>query len=128
MNINPQLAFETEDMLALPYPDNSFGSAVAFYSVVHFGFGQVRIAFTEIKRVLTSNGQFLFSFHVGDHIVHLDNFLEHPVIVDFYFFETNKITDLLTDTGFEIIDVMERQPYKDIEYASKRAYIRAKNT
>ena len=68
----------------------------------------------------------MFSFHAGDQIVHLDNFLEHPVSVDFHFFETGRITALLTETGFEIMDVIERQPYKDIEYASTRAYIWAK--
>lgn len=119
--INPQLIFETADMLSLPYPGKSFESAVAFYSIVHFDYGQVKIAFTEIKSVLTSDGQFLFSFHVGDTIIHLDRFLDHPVSVDFYFFETNKIMDLLTETGSEIMDFMDRQPYKDIEYASKRA-------
>ena len=126
--INPQLHFETADMLALPYPDNSFGSAVAFYAIVHFDYHQLTIAFNEVKRVLTNDGQFLFSFHIGDTIVHRDNFLDHPVSVDFYFFETSKITDLLINAGFDIIDVVERQPYKDIEYASKRAYIWAKNT
>ncbi len=127
-NINPELAFETADILWLKYPDNFFGSAVAFYSIVHFNYDQVKTAFKEIKRVLTSEGQFLFSFHIGNNIVHLDSFLDHEVSVDFYFFETSKIEGLLYETGFEMIDVIERQPYKDVEYASKRAYIWAKNT
>lgn len=128
-NINPQLNFETADILNLKYPDKIFGSAVAFYAIVHFDYEQIKTAFKEIRRVLTGNGQFLFSFHIGDNdnIVHLDNFLDHQVNIDFYFFETEKITDLLTETGFEIIDIIERQPYKDAEYPSKRAYIWTKN-
>jgi ubiquinone/menaquinone biosynthesis C-methylase UbiE len=35
-SINPSIHFESADMLNLPYPDNSFGSAIAFYSIVHF--------------------------------------------------------------------------------------------
>lgn len=121
-----QLSFEKADMLSLPYADNSFGAAIAFYSIVNFDYEQVEIAFKEVKRILKPNGQFLFSFHVGDEVVHLDNFLEHEVDIDFYFFETKKITALLEQTGFKIVDVMERQPYKDVEHASTRAYVWAK--
>jgi hypothetical protein len=37
--------------------------------------------------------------------------------------KTEKILELLADTGFEIIDAVERYPYKDVEYQSKRGYI-----
>jgi ubiquinone/menaquinone biosynthesis C-methylase UbiE len=119
----PSIAFETADMLALKYPDQSVGSAIAFYSIVHFEYEQLKIAFAETKRVLKPGGQFLFSFHIGDNTVHLDNFLEQPVNIDFYFFDVTKILELLSETGFEIIDCIQREPYKDFEYASKRAYI-----
>ena len=126
-SINPQLNFETADILSLKYPDNIFGSAVAFYSIVHFDYDQVKIAFKEIKGVLTGNGQFLFSFHIGDNIVHLDNFLDHPVNIDFYFFEADRIIDLLKKMGFEIVDIIERHPYGEVEHPSRRAYIWTKN-
>ncbi len=126
-SINPQLHFDTADILNLKYPDKFFSSAIAFYSIVHFDYEQTQTAFKEIKRVLTENGQFLFSFHIGDKTIHLDNFLDHQVNIDFYFFETNKITDLLTEIGFEIIDIVERQPYKEVEHPSKRAYIWTRN-
>ena len=121
--LNPHLHFETGDILNLIYPDQTFGSAVAFYSIVHFNHEQIKIAFKGIKRVLKDDGQFLFSFHVGDDVVHLDNFLGQKVNIDFNFFDTQKIIDLLTELDFKIIDIIERQPYKDVEYPSKRAYI-----
>ncbi len=127
-NINSQIPFETADILSLQYPDNYFGSATAFYSIVHFEYNGIIKAFREIKRVLKDNGQFLFSFHIGDNVIHLDTFLDQPVNIDFYFFETEKITKLLTETGFEIIDVIERQPYFEVEHQSKRAYIWTKTT
>ncbi len=120
---HPSLHFEVADMLALPYADGSFGAAVAFYAIVHFDEAGVKTAFEEIKRILKPDGQFLFSFHIGQQIVHLDNFLDYEVNVDFYFFEMEKITALLTETGFKLIDVMERQPYAEVEYASKRGYV-----
>jgi SAM-dependent methyltransferase len=126
-NINPQLTFETADILNLQYPDGIFGSAIGFYSIVHFDYIQIKSAFNEIKRVLADDGQFLFSFHIGDNVVHLDEFLDQQVNIDFYFFEINKIVKLLTELGFEITDVIEREPYIDFEYPSKRAYIWARN-
>lgn len=124
--INPQLTFETADMLSLPYADHKFGAAIAFYAIVHFNTGQLLKALQEIKRVLISGGQFLFSFHAGDQVIHLEQFLEQEVNIDFHFFDTIGVIRLLEENGFEILDALERQPYKDIEYPSKRAYIWAK--
>ena len=122
----PSIVFEIADMLNLQYTDNSFGAAIAFYSIVHFDDRQVETAFGEIKRVLLNGASFLFSFHIGDHVVHLDEFLGHRVSMDFHFFETEKIIALLRGIGFTIIDIIERAPYPEIEYPSKRAYIWAK--
>jgi ubiquinone/menaquinone biosynthesis C-methylase UbiE len=122
-NINPQISFETADMLKLQYADQTFGAAIAFYSIVHFTYDQVKIAFKEIARVLKNEGQFLFSFHVGDETIHLDNFLDQPVSIDFYFLSVDKILTLLSETGFETIDVIERRPYEGVEHASRRAYV-----
>jgi ubiquinone/menaquinone biosynthesis C-methylase UbiE len=124
--LNPSLPFETADMLRLPYADHAFGSAIAFYAIVHFTYEQVRTAFREMSRVLVPGGQLLFSFHIGDQTVHLDTFLGHSVSIDFYFFEVSRITEMLTETGFELIDVIERQPYPHVEYPSRRAYVWAK--
>ncbi len=123
---NPPLEFEVADILSLPFADQTFGAAVAFYAIVHFDFEQLKQAFTEISRVLMSGGEFLFSFHIGDQTVHLDEFLDKPVNIDFYFFEPPKIIALLNETGFEIVDAIEREPYADAEYPSRRAYIWAK--
>jgi ubiquinone/menaquinone biosynthesis C-methylase UbiE len=120
---NPQLHFETADMLALNYSDNTFGSAVAFYSIVHFSPLQVKTAFMEIKRVLIKGGQFLFSFHVGKEPVHLDEFLDQQVNIDFCFFEVSQILNLLKEADLKLIDVIEREPYPDVEHPSKRAYV-----
>lgn len=124
--MHPNLNFEQADILNLKFQDNRFGSAIAFYSIVHFDYDQVRAALKEIKRVLKDNGEFLFAFHIGDNIVHLDNFLGHDVEIDFYFFEVEKIKSILEETGFETVDVITRQPYKDVEHQSERAYIWAK--
>jgi ubiquinone/menaquinone biosynthesis C-methylase UbiE len=124
--LNPHLTFETADMLALQYADHTFGAAVAFYAIVHFNTEQLINAIREIKRVLLSGGQLLFSFHAGDQVVHLDQFLDQDVNIDFHFFDTLQVIHLLQENGFKIIDALERQPYKEHEYPSKRSYIWAR--
>jgi len=120
----PKIKFEKGDLLNLSHESNSFGSVLAFYAIVHFTYDQIKIAFSEVNRVLKKEGQFLFSFHAGDKMVHFDKANEIDVDIDLYFFQTDKIIELLQETGFLIIDAIERQPYNnDVEYQSKRAYI-----
>jgi ubiquinone/menaquinone biosynthesis C-methylase UbiE len=119
----PDITFGTGDLLALSFSPNYFASAVAFYSIVHFDYDQVGKAFTEVNRVLKNNGHFLFSFHVGEQTVHFDKANDIDVDIDLHFFQTHLILELLRDNKFRIIDAVERFPYPDIEYASKRAYV-----
>jgi ubiquinone/menaquinone biosynthesis C-methylase UbiE len=121
---SPEIKFETGDLLAVSYPSNYFGSALAFYSIVHFSYDQIEIAFREVNRVLKKGGQFLFSFHVGNETLHYDMVGDVAVDIDLYLFETGKILQLLRDGGFRVIDDIEREPY-NIELATKRAYILA---
>jgi len=119
----PQIKFETGDILEVSYASNYFGSVLAFYAIVHFTYDQVRIAFSEVNRVLKEKGHFLFSFHVGNEIVHFDRAGDVDVDIDLFLFSTEQIIELLHETGFRIIDALERHPYEDVEWATKRAYI-----
>jgi ubiquinone/menaquinone biosynthesis C-methylase UbiE len=76
---NKSIDFDVADMLKLQYENNHFSGAIAFYSIVIFNYEQVAIAFREIYRVLQPGSHFLFSFHVGDQVVHLNEFLEKSV-------------------------------------------------
>ncbi len=124
--LNPNIKFAVADMLQLNYPTNSFGSAIAFYAIVHFDYEEVKTAFQEINKILIEGGEFLFSFHIGDYTVHMDDFFDEKVNIDFYALQTEKVKEILLQTGFEIIDLIEREPYKNREYESKRAYIWSK--
>ncbi|HEY5745910.1 MAG TPA: methyltransferase domain-containing protein [Chryseolinea sp.] len=121
--IFPDIKFETGDLLALPYNANHFASAVAFYAIVHFDYDQIGMAFREVNRVLRRGGHFLFSFHVGDETVHFDKANDIDVDIDLHFLQTDRILKLLSDNKFRVIDTIERLPYPDVEYATKRAYV-----
>lgn len=119
----PEIKFEAGDLLNLPYSRGYFCAGIAFYAVVHFTYDQLKLAFSEIHKVLKDEGQFLFSFHVGEGTVHCDTFLEKDVDIDFYYFDTEKVLDIVGKCGFKIIDAVERKPYPDVEYPSTRAYV-----
>lgn len=121
--LSPPIKFETGDLLNIAYPPGYLGSALAFYSIVHFTNDQVRKCFEEINRVLKTGGDFLFSFHAGEEIVHFDKAHDKEVDIDLFFFKTDDIIALLSETGFNIIDAIERRPYEEVEYSSRRAYI-----
>lgn len=121
--LSPSINFEVADMLQLAYPDASFAAAIAFYAIVHFDYESIGRAFSEINRILKNHGEFLFSFHVGGEHIHLDTFLDHAVNIDFHFFDPRKIENLLLDNNFVLIDSLVRQPYRNTEHPSERAYI-----
>lgn len=121
--LSPEIKFETGDMLNITYPPEHFASVLAFYSIVHFDTEQVRKCFGEINRVLKTGGNFLFSFHAGDQIVHFDKAHDKEIDIDLYFFKTDDIIELLSETGFNILDAIERRPHESMEYPTRRAYI-----
>lgn len=116
--------FEVGDMMNLRFGPNEIAAAICFYGIVHFRLEELEQALHEIYRVLQAGGQFLFSFHVGAEQHEVDEFLGMKVEeMTFYFFETDRVLDLLKRVGFTLVEVLERRPYEGVEYPSKRAYI-----
>ncbi|MBU3915529.1 methyltransferase domain-containing protein [bacterium] len=124
--IYPGIHFQKGNILELEFENDSIAAAVAFYAIVHFTQQQVGTAFREIHRVLRPGGLFLFTYHIGDETIHLDEFLGKKADIDFMFFTTDFIFSCLKESGFEQIEIIEREPYPEVEYQSRRAYVFAK--
>jgi len=121
--LHPEIHFRKGNILELEFENDSIAGIVAFYAIIHFTKEQVGIAFREVYRVLQPGGIFLFTFHIGAETIHLEEFLEKKVDIDFMFFTTDFIFSCLKDSGFEKIEVIERGPYAGVEYESQRAYV-----
>ncbi len=120
---HPGVAFEPGDMLALPRTDGTVAGVVAFYAIVHFSPAQLRRALAEMYRVLQPGGRLLLAFHIGEETVRIEKFLDRPVALDFTFFRPGLVADELTGAGFTGVEVIERDPYPDVEHPTRRAYV-----
>ncbi|MBT2487282.1 class I SAM-dependent methyltransferase [Streptomyces sp. ISL-96] len=120
-----QVEFREGDLLELPAKDGEFGSAVAFYTIIHLDPGDLHRAFEEARRVLRPSGLLLLSFHIGEEVRHLDKWWGHDVDIDFRFLEPAHITGLLEAAGFAVEMHMERTHYAH-EVETRRAYLLAR--
>ena len=48
------------------------------------------------------------------------------VSLDFFFFESREIKEALRVAGFELEEAIERDPYPEVEYPSRRGYVFAR--
>ena len=125
---HPKIKFTQGNMLHLDKIDaNTFTGIAAFYSIIHVPRPDVATALNELRRVLCPRGVLLLTHHIGSDTIHRDEFLGEQVSMDFIFFETSEMKSYLTTAGFELEEVIERDPYPQVEYPSRRAYIFARN-
>jgi SAM-dependent methyltransferase len=122
--LNPEIDFKQGNMLALTdVAESSLGGIAAFYSIIHIPRPSVINALREMKRALRPGGKLLLTFHIGQEDRHIAEWWNKPVSLDFYFFETEEMKGHLTRAGFELEEVIERDPYPGVEVQTRRAYV-----
>ena len=125
--LNPGVDFRQGDMRSLEAPAEAWAGIAAFYAIVNLPPVDLAEAFREMWRVLQPRGLLLLSFHVGEEISHVDDLWGCAVCLDFYFFRTGDVESHLRAAGFDIDEIVEREPYApEVEYQSRRAYILAR--
>ena len=65
----------------------------------------------------------MLAFHVGDQRLEVEELWGRPVDLDFYMFPTGQVVGLMETAGLRVDEVIEREPYPEVEYPSRRAYI-----
>ncbi len=123
--LHPDIPFLQGNMRSLNVADASWGGIVAFYSIIHIPRDEVVAVLSEFKRVLRPSGALLLAFHIGQDIIHLEEWWGETVTLDFVFFQLDEMQAYLATAGFEIEAVIERAPYIHAEHPSRRAYILA---
>jgi SAM-dependent methyltransferase len=121
--LNPGMEFCEGDMNALGAPDNTWAGILSFYSLLHFSREEVAGVLEEMLRVLRPGGVLLAAFHIGEGSLHLDEWWSVPVCIDFVLFQPQEMVGYLESAGFLVEEVLERDPYPEVEHPSRRAYI-----
>lgn len=119
----PEIEFRQGDMTALDAPDGAWAGIAAFYSIIHIPPDEMATALGELKRVLRPGGILLLAFHIGEGTLHLDDWWGHRVCLDFFSFRSDEVASYLRATGFEVDEIIERDPYPGVEHPSQRAYL-----
>ena len=123
--LNPNIDFIQGSMLALSLGSDRLGGIAAFYSIIHLSRGQVVAALSEMRRVLKRKGSLLLAFHLGEDVIHMTDFHDHPVDFEATLFRIEEMTGYAKTAGLNLQQAMERDPYPEIEYQSRRGYILA---
>jgi len=124
--LNPDIPFREGNMMALDIADGTLAGVAAFYAIVNIAKPSLPSVFREIQRVLHPGGLLLLAFHTGDEVLHEDELWGQKISMDFLLLPPSEIKRDLEAAGFTIEEVVERGPYPEVEYQSRRAYIFAR--
>ena len=123
---HPGIPFVQGTMRALPFAADSLAGIAAFYSIIHIPAPEIPAALAELCRVTRPGGVLLLAFHIGDEVIHRDEWWGHPVSLDFALLRPAAIEAALTAAGWAHEMTTERPPYAGAEYPSRRAYVWAR--
>jgi ubiquinone/menaquinone biosynthesis C-methylase UbiE len=119
--VNPDISFETGDMLHLELPDESLAAIVSFYAIIHLARDDVTRGLREMYRVLKPEGRLLISFHEGEGELHRDRWYDKAVSIDVTLIQIDEMSRYLESAGFEVESILRRDPY-EFEYPIGRVY------
>jgi ubiquinone/menaquinone biosynthesis C-methylase UbiE len=126
--LNPDIEFKVGNMYHLELEDASLGGVVALYSLSNVPRQDVVPVLREIGRVTADHGQLMIAVHKGDAVYHRTEWYGKPVCIDWTFFTRDELRVYLAVAGFEIVELVERKAYPDVEHQCPRLCIRARKT
>ena len=124
--LNPDIRFCEGNMLALELADNTLGGVAAFYAIVNLPKHVLPQVFREMARVMAPGGRLLLAFHAGDEVLAEKELWGHRITMEFALLPPAEICRQLEEAGLVVDEVVERDPYPEVEYPSRRAYVLAR--
>jgi SAM-dependent methyltransferase len=121
----PELRFEEGDLTALPPPEGGGGWAVAlaWYSLVHMASSELAPALAFLTAAVRPGGWVAVGLHAGAELVHVEDWLDHPVDLDFAFHDPEVVLGAFTTAGLTEVEWYRRGPYTASAETTNRLYV-----
>jgi SAM-dependent methyltransferase len=124
--LNPDIPFREGNMMALDLQDGTLAGIASFYAIAHIT--KEFLPAVEMRRVLQPGGLLLLAFHAGDEVLHEVDFWGKTTSMNFLLLQPLEIGRYLEAAGLAIEEIIEREPYPEVEYQSRRVYVFARNS
>jgi ubiquinone/menaquinone biosynthesis C-methylase UbiE len=124
--LNPDIEFRQGNMFALDVADEAFVGMTGFYALVNIPRPEVVRALRELRRALKPGGLLLLAFPIGEPTLRRDEWWGAEVSRYFYFFRPGEMSGYLKTAEFDIEEIIERNPYPEVEQQNRRAYVFAR--
>ena len=111
---------------SLDIPKETLAGITAFYAIVNIPAHSLPAVFEQMARVLKPNGLLLLAFHVGNEVLQEHELWGYKISMDFLLFPSREVGKYLEESGFTVDEIIEREPYPEIEHQSRRAYVLAR--
>jgi SAM-dependent methyltransferase len=123
---HPGIEFQAGDLTDLAVAPGALAGVVAFYSLIHQPRERMTSTLARMRDLLRPGALLFIAFHIGNETLHLDEWWERAVDLDFIYFEIDEMKRYLTEAGYELDWVIERSPYLGVEHPTRRAYVLAR--
>lgn len=115
----PGVPFNVGSFHHLGVPDASLQGVLAWYSLIHTPPGELPLVFREFGRVLAFGGQLLIGFFDG-----LPGVPFPHAVTTAYYWSVEQMGHLLSDAGFDVLEVETRQDPGKRAHAAVTAVVR----
>lgn len=123
---HPSLAWEVGDLRALGTRPGRFAGAIAMYALIHLEAAELAQALRACHRALIPGGAFRAAVHLGEGVLRPEAMWGVPVTLGFHLFAEGALEAALEAAGFTVTESRVREPYPEVEYPSRRAYVTAR--
>jgi SAM-dependent methyltransferase len=122
---HPACRFEIADLQALGAAPGRFAALVLFYALIHEDDATLVQALATCRAALAPGGLMLAAVHLGEAPLRLEDWWGHPVALTSRFFAEGELDAAMAWAGLRVLTSETRDPYAEVEYASRRAYVLA---
>jgi SAM-dependent methyltransferase len=123
------LPYAAGDLRSLPLRSAALTGIVCWYTLIHLDDSGRLAAYQEMSRVLRPGGQALLAFHTSDAntpmggAVTRTEFMGEQVELTFRYLDPDAETTALASAGLSLVQRWDRDPYPEVEHASRRSYL-----